>query len=437
MIYTTQPKVLIIYNSRIHDFDQHGISLRGWFKNWDKNNLAQIYSGYEINENLFCKKTYKIQSCDRRFGFIFNFLRKKDIISNQLSKIKSCKNEIEILSIKTIIVKKVTNFIIESGLWEIIFKIRISKEMQKFILNFSPDIIYCQGYSISFIELPYLISKKYNIPICFQTGDDWPKYLYSNSPISFLIRPYVVSITKKLITNSILCFANGEEMAEVFKIRYQKFFYINMMGDDIKRYPKSILKDSKKKNYEILYTGNLGSGRTESVYDIISIVEKLNKQNLKISLKIFATTFPSDFINQTYNNENIILLEAPSHNLLPIELSRADILLIPESFSKSQSESISLSISTKAHLYMYSKVPILIYAPKNTGISKYAKKYNFGLIVDERSPDELEKAILNLLFDKNLRDYYINNSIDTAHKNHNQDQLNYNFEYLLKTHSKK
>ena len=38
------PRVLIVYNSRINTFDQHGVSIRGWFADWPKENLAQIYS---------------------------------------------------------------------------------------------------------------------------------------------------------------------------------------------------------------------------------------------------------------------------------------------------------------------------------------------------------------------------------------------------------
>ena len=45
------PRVLILYHSRINSYDQHGVSIRGWFANYPKEKMAQIYSGGEIGEN--------------------------------------------------------------------------------------------------------------------------------------------------------------------------------------------------------------------------------------------------------------------------------------------------------------------------------------------------------------------------------------------------
>ena len=48
------PRVLILYNSKINAEDQHAYSLRSWFANWPRDNLAQIYSGGESNDSGFC-----------------------------------------------------------------------------------------------------------------------------------------------------------------------------------------------------------------------------------------------------------------------------------------------------------------------------------------------------------------------------------------------
>ena len=225
-------------------------------------------------------------------------------------------------------------------------------------------------------------------------------------------------------------------MALTFEKRYNKCFQVIMMGDNINRYQDPVFKKNKRDHFEIIYTGNLGSGRTDSIDDIINVICKLNKEGQNILLKIFATTFPNDFIEKVKYNNYIILEESPNHDLLPNYLAEADILLIPESFSEIQSDSISLSISTKAHLYMYCKIPILVYAPSNTGISKYASKHKFGLVVNNRSSIELENSIKNLLFNDKIRENFVENGLITALNNHCEEKINFNFENLLKINCK-
>jgi hypothetical protein len=65
------PRVLLVYNSRINKADQHGVSIRGWFGDWPKQNLAQIYSGGDVGEEVFCGYNFKIGQNERRFGKYF------------------------------------------------------------------------------------------------------------------------------------------------------------------------------------------------------------------------------------------------------------------------------------------------------------------------------------------------------------------------------
>ena len=65
---------------------------------------------------------------------------------------------------------------------------------------------------------PIMIHKMFNIPICFQTGDDWPANLYVDSPLSFAIRPIVQGTVKTLLAASSARLVNGNLMAKLFKI---------------------------------------------------------------------------------------------------------------------------------------------------------------------------------------------------------------------------
>ena len=73
------PRVLIIYNSRINKADQHGVSIRGWFADWPKGNLAQIYSGGEVGEESFCKYNFKLGEKERKYGRYFFRLKDSSV----------------------------------------------------------------------------------------------------------------------------------------------------------------------------------------------------------------------------------------------------------------------------------------------------------------------------------------------------------------------
>ena len=427
------PRVLIVYHSRINRYDQHGVSIRGWFANWPKENLAQIYSGGEIGENSFSTFNFKLGQNERRFGHIFFRLKDSSIgqssytisLTDSLSKIKK-------QSVWALIKNKVSELLIKSGLWEVIFKPRLSKELECFINDFKPQIIYCQGYNLTFSWLPLLLHNKFNLPICFQTGDDWPSNLYKNTTMSVFVRPLVKKTVKELFNKSSIRLANGIPMAKAFKNSYGVDFEPLMMCDNILRFQKAkehrLVKSS---TLSIVYTGNLGSNRWTTLIDLNEAISLLTKDGINVMVTVFATTVPPEAVNELHKCTNINILPNPTHEDLPSYLKGADILFLPESFDTEQAKSISLSISTKAHLYMMSERPILVYAPAITGTVKYAMEEDWACVVKEREPIKLAQAIGYLHKNKDFRNRLVSKGIEVANRNHDETKVRDRFLSIL------
>ena len=143
----------------------------------------------------------------------------------------------------------ISRFIVDSGFWEVIFVVRLSEDMKQFIEDFNPDIIYCQGYSLSFTLLPLLISKYYDLPICFQTTDDWPNERYKKSPVSYLVKKKA----RELITKAETRMSFGAKMTEEYKRRYKVEFENTYHLDDINRF--DVVKKCVQSDFTIIYTG--------------------------------------------------------------------------------------------------------------------------------------------------------------------------------------
>ena len=427
------PRVLIIYNSRINKADQHGVSIRGWFGDWPKENLAQIYSGGEIGDEVFCNYNFKLGQKERRFGKVFFKLKGSSIgKSSYTVSLDENFTNLKKFSFGSLIKNKISEWLINTGLWELIFKPVFSKELIKFIEDFKPQIIYCQGYSLTFTWLPVMINKFFNIPICFQTGDDWPSNLYLDSPLSFAIRPIVDRAVKSLLSTSSARLGNGNLMAKEYSERYNLSFEPLMMCDNLARFrkaaPYSVANNGTR---TILYSGGLAHGRWVSIVDLCAASELLKIEGFKIMVVALATTIPREAVNTLRKISNLHILPGPSHEELPSYLKGADILYLPETFDPTEAKIIRLSVSTKAHLYMMSERPILVYASPTTGVMNYARDAGWGCIVQEQNLNKLADALLKLLTNEEYCKKIINKGVEVVLKNHEEYKVKARFLAIL------
>ena len=424
------PRVLIVYINRINKVDQHGVSIRGWFGDWPKENLAQIYSGNEADDDEgFCSRYFKIGENDRRHGAFF--FRLKNSSLGQSSYMVSLNKDIKQLkkyNSWALFKNKVGRWLINTGLWEIVFKAKPSSKMLSFIEEFNPQIIYCQGYSLTFTWLPSMIYKKFRIPICFQTGDDWPSHLYKGSPLSFAIRPIVKIAIHSLLKRSSVRLANGKLMAHEYLERYKTSFEPLMMCDDLDRFRNAVpLRVVDSDTISVIYSGGMANKRWFSIIDLCNAVELLKNEGKRITITLFATILPPEAVNLLKDQPNLQILPNPSHEELPSYLKGADILYLPESFETEMANEIHLSISTKAHLYMMSEKPTMVYASPFTGIANYAKDEEWACVVQEQNLNKLAAALKNLIENKEYSKNLINKGIEVSFKNHDQRRVRTRF----------
>ncbi len=81
---------------------------------------------------------------------------------------------------------------------------------------------------------------------------------------------------------------------------------------------------------------------------------------------------------------------------MPGILASASVLFLPESFTVAP-ELIEYAISSKAHLYMMSGRPILVYGPDYSGTVEYSTREGWGLVVNERNVFKLKEALTEII----------------------------------------
>lgn len=176
------PRVLLLHMTKVHLDDPANLLVRNLFGDWPKENIAQIYTGNHSGTGEFCGQYYEIGQEERRFGRIFGLLKPAGMntmsvqpVTNQGTKSRA--------SFGKVLSKRIVSTIIDSGIWEVIHRIRLSTSLANFVRDFNPAIIYTQGYHLGITGLALQMNEKFSVPLCYFPVDDWHSCLYSGSPI--------------------------------------------------------------------------------------------------------------------------------------------------------------------------------------------------------------------------------------------------------------
>jgi glycosyltransferase involved in cell wall biosynthesis len=395
------PRVLIVVMGRINAADNinNGLLLRNLFARWPRENLAQIYSSGDNGDAGFFGYYYQLGPRDRWLGKLFYRMKYKiqrDFNSPKLSFSAPFKR-----SSKLNLVAYGKRFLFDTGLYELIFRPCISREMERWVWDFNPDLIFAQGYNLAFTWLPLMLAKRFQLPVVYYPTDDWPCDLYvpkSKYGIKHLMHNLVQCSVQHLVELSAVRIAFNTLMEREYQKRYQQEFITLMHGDHWERYssiaPRRLYPEGV---YWIVSTGVFDSHRLPLLNDLEQACEILDRNGFKVR----ATIFPVNYQDIEWPTFHYLDIQpCPTHEQLPGFLKGANVLFLPERFDTSVRD-IRLCVSSKAHLFMFSERPIVVYADSKTGVAQYAAQEGWGAVVKHRDPSLLA-SVLERLFINNL-----------------------------------
>lgn len=183
--------------------------------------------------------------------------------------------------------------------------------------------------------------------------------------------------------------------------------------------PKKAIDEIRKvrtshKPYLIIYAGTIYWAQEESLKGLIVIVNKLED----FKLKIFTSQPKKDLQKSGIFESEDVTIRETSSDLVQKEIEQADIVFLPLSFHTKAPEIIKTATPGKFSEYLLSQVPILIFAPKGSAITKYAQKTNTAMVIDKYDLTKLEQGIKILIKDNKLRNTVVNNAYQLFWQNH-------------------
>lgn len=423
----TYPRLLICALSRVNKLDNtnSNLLLRNLLAQWPRERLAQIYSGGDNGDEGFCGNYYHISAQDRIWGRLF--FRLKGIYSDDslfgsaLNGDASVENDHKP---ETRLRGIAAKLLVDSGLYELIFRIHPSDKLLNWTKKIAPDVILVQGYNLSFVWLTHILEQHLHKPIAYYASDDWPSYLYASKVglLAFtepVMRRIVARSVTRLFKETDLQFSFNSVMGEEYERRYGKPFTPIMHCDDperfrlaepIRLYPPEIRS--------IIATGVFDDSRWPLLVDLAEACGRLNQEGISARVTVLATRMSKPGFNKVSSCRYVDLREDPGHDLLPSYLKGADLLYLPETFDEKHVRAYRYSISSKAHLFMFSQRPILVYGHPQTGLVTYARSKRWARVVDIRNSDLLFAALRQLLSDDAVREDLVSRAKEVALENH-------------------
>lgn len=242
--------------------------------------------------------------------------------------------------------------------------------------------------------------------------------MYYGNKLPFLYKMLAHFFEPKIFRDAEGISTMSEALAEYYQRKYKKHITVihNAVSLENRGVPTQKEHDSSKP-YKIIFTGAIYWAQEQAIKNAIQAVNELDKTNIQFWI---YSTYSRENLNKKgiFESEKVFFSGGVPSSMVAIQ-KEADILFVPLSFDTSYSNIINTSSPGKTYEYMLSGSPILVHAPKESYIAKYAKQHNFALVVEENSVEALKKAIVALTCDKDLVKELTDNAFKTVISNHN------------------
>ena len=430
------PKVFI-FGQPFNNFSGGGITLTNLFKGWDKNKIAVAYLGhglYNVTTDV-CDTVYQLGQEEYKWIFPFNLLQRK--FPSGLKTFNPDKKPSFFLIDRGIRYKIVNRifypFLRWIGLYHCLSKIYLSQRLKTWLNDYKPDILYLQVSTREDIQFSVDLINLLKKPSVIHIMDDWPTTICNGSIFKKYWQKKIDRELKNLMNLVDLHLSISDSMSDEYSKRYNKRFIAFHNPIETEKWLPYSKKDYTIKNDKvvILYSGRIGMGIKESIYEVAAAIDKIDRSEFDIRLHIQTPTRNESVLNQLKKFRCIVINPFVSLDQLPKIFSDADLLLLANDFSSHGADYLKLSMPTKASEYMISGTPIFAYSPAEAAVSKFFNTHECAYCVHKQDQTEIIKAVKFMLSNEDYRKKIGSKAVEVAKENFSALKVRAEFQRLL------
>jgi len=391
------------------------------FKLYDKDRVAQIYTKsdlpntdvcdnfFRISENEIIKSVYKRNKVGKR---VFNSVELDDETKKAVQAEKELYTKAH--KKKSWLMTLIREYVWMLGRWK-------TKELDKFIEEENPDVYFVPIYPVAYMgKIQLHILKKHPKPyVCYLADDNYSYKPCGKNLFALWHRHMLRRVVKKLAKNCTEMFTITKTEAE----------------DTDKLFGTKSIVLTKGINYEgleyeektvsspvrMVYTGNLFIGRANSLVEISKAMEKINKDEERVTLDIYSPTVMDDKTMEYLNSNGCHFKGSVPKSEIDAIQKNADVVVFVESLEKEHRFDARLSFSTKLTDYFKNGKCIFAIGDKTIAPIVYLRDNDCAIISNEYS--EIEGQLRYLLDNQEKINEYGKKAFDCGRKNHNEEDI--------------
>lgn len=247
-----------------------------------------------------------------------------------------------------------------------------SPELKAFVDDFKPDLIFQPIYYSNYLTRIALFLKKYTgVPMVGYISDDcYTLRQFSLSPLYWLDRLHKRRKVKKVFESCEFVYVISEIQRKEYEQIFSKKCKVLTKCADFSQPPE--LKEKLNEPLKIVYTGNLGPGRWQSVSYIAKALKNINRETVKAQMYLYSATPLTEKQKAALaDGKNSFLMGAvPSSKIEAIQKD-ADILVHAEGMNLKSRLQVHQSFSTKIVDYLKNARAVFAVGPSDAASIDY------------------------------------------------------------------
>lgn len=410
------PRVLIVgtvpYNtqSTSRAFD-------AYFHNWEKENLAQIFSNTKTPCKGHCGTLYQITDYRMLRRWLGHREETGRIFAYGELETAWTSNDLELNSAAAESAYRIgrkhtaMTHLLRGLLWKKRFW--CTELLNHWLDDFKPECVFLSFSDDYFInQIALYVAEKYDIPIVSSIGDDY----YFNKHFSLSPIYQVYKETYKALIRKVLAWRGSAiYISDKIRDKYNEAFCLDgetvYLTSGVQRKP---FRPINVQTPLITYFGNIRMGRNHSLN---TIGEALGRIDPSYRLEVYSNEKDEVYYNVFKDNPNIRYCGSVPYAQVQAKMSSSDITVIVEGFEAADIELSRYSLSTKAADALASGAAILAFGSQECGIIEYLQSTGAATVCTRRS--ELEKNIRDLFADPQMQKQHYDRAAAMTREHHN------------------
>lgn len=406
--------ILIVSYEAWRETNNGGNVLSNIFEAFPNADIAQIYCSGEFPQNSVCRKYFQISDSMLLSSPKGRVLEEKEYGLDEVGTAEVVENRVKSRVPRLL---KETALLARELLWTV-FDWR-TKELEAFIRDFQPDVIFAPCYSYFHVsKLALYVKSIAGCPMISYISDDNYSLRQLRFSPSFWINRI---ITRKWIRRHFAACSLVYTMTDMQKIEYEA-----KLERPMKVLCKSAEFTPREKEVtppvQFIYAGGLYLNRWKVLAKLADAIRELNETEIRAELHIYSgSQLKERQASRLHDGTHSFLHGAIPFKELTARYRESDVAIHAESFDLKNRLLTRLSFSTKIIDCMNSGCAILAIGPSTqAGISYLADNDAAACVSDLKN---LPATVRQLVEQPNMIREYADKATQLGRRNHNRNRI--------------